>query len=56
MGRQIAVAYTITPGRVLSLTLLMPPVSRRIPSEMSRLLEKGINPLVVKEASITANC
>jgi abhydrolase domain-containing protein 6 len=53
MGGQIAVAYTIKrPGRVLSLTLFdAAGIQEDTPSEMSRLLEKGINPLVVKEAS-----
>ena len=53
MGGQIAVAYTIKrPGRVLSLTLFdAAGIHEDTPSEMSRLLEKGINPLVVKEAS-----
>lgn len=53
MGGQIAVAYTMKrPGRVLSLTLFNAAgVQEDKPSEMSRLLEKGTNPLVVKEAS-----
>lgn len=53
MGGQIACAYTMKrPGRVLSLTLFdAAGVQETTPGELTQMLEKGINPLVVKEPS-----